>query len=205
MKKPDFPANGTLIVFAKTLDTSVKTRIALTEGQTAARNIYRELLTATSTAIETIPYHVAFTGSDQPGELSDHFKNAVSFYSQTGNNLGERMKNACLYCLQRGYLFAILIGCDCPERPAEDIILAANYLSSGTDVVLGPVEDGGYHLAGVNAQGLKIFDATQWSMPSLMNETLQITQQFDLKTMLLAPRNDIDTIGDYRRWRARIH
>lgn len=202
MGKPEFPGQTSIIVFAKTLNVPAKTRIANSEGQASATKIYRELLAATSASLINLPFHVAYAGSDQPCELLEYFGNAVSLYPQVGEDLGKRMKNACWHCMQMGYLSSIVIGCDCPERTADDIIHAASCLNDGTDVVLGPVEDGGYHLAGVNEKGLRIFDAKKWSTAELMRETLQITEDFMLKTVLLPIRNDIDTIEDYRQWKA---
>ena len=83
--------NIALIVFAKTLDSPVKTRIALTEGKEVADRIYRELLNATVEAIDVFPYYVAFAGGRVPGGLTTIFRNAVSFFPQTGNSLGLRI------------------------------------------------------------------------------------------------------------------
>jgi glycosyltransferase A (GT-A) superfamily protein (DUF2064 family) len=68
--------------------------------------------------------------------------------------------------------------------------------------VLGPVVDGCYHLAGVDCEGLQIFDATKWSCEELMTETLAIAETNNLKVKLLQIRNDIDTIDDYRYWKS---
>ena len=157
----------------------------------------------TSATLENIPYHVAYAGSDFAGELSEYFRNAVSFFPQQEGSLGARMKHACLHLRQKGYRWFIVIGCDCPERREEDIIETAEWLTAGTDVVLGPVEDGGYHLAGVNESGLIIFDATQWSTPRLLKETIGVAEEHNLRLNMLRFRHDIDTIEDYRAWKNR--
>lgn len=193
--------NIALIVFAKTLDSPVKTRIALTEGKEVADRIYRELLNATVEAIDGFPYYVAFAGGRVPGGLTTIFRNAVSFFPQTGNSLGLRMKNACLYCNGLGFARFIVIGCDCPERTEDDILLAASVLEHGHNVVLGPVSDGGYHLAGVDMRGLEIFNAISWSTEKLLKETLTIVRERNLEVYLLPMRNDIDTFKDYRSWK----
>ena len=190
-----------LIVFAKTLDAPVKTRIAHTEGRAAAIGIYRELLAITAHTIRDIPYHVAFAGNDSPGLLTTFFDRAVSFFPQCGEDLGIRMKNACLHCKATGCSGFIVIGCDCPKRTVEDIITAAQNLERGDNVVVGPVSDGGYSLAGVDISGLAIFDATKWSTGELMGETLAIISTRGLKSSLLPVLDDIDTIEDYRKWK----
>jgi rSAM/selenodomain-associated transferase 1 len=190
-----------LIVFTKTPDVPVKTRIAQTEGSVRAKQIYRELLKVTAESIRDLPYHVAFTGNSSPGELITFFGRAVSFFNQTGDDLGSRMRNACLHCQLNGANKFIVIGCDCPERTADDIMVTINALNDGYNVVIGPVADGGYHLAGIDCDGLSIFDAKKWSTPELMEETMTIAKEKGLKTMLLEMRNDIDTNDDYVRWK----
>ena len=191
-----------LIVFAKTLNSPVKTRIAKTEGKEVADRIYRELLQVTAETINGFPYYVAFAGGGVPGELTAIFTNAVAFFPQTGNDLGARMENACLYCHGLGFARCIVIGCDCPGRTADDILQAAQAMLQGCNVVLGPVTDGGYHLAGVDIQGLEIFKATAWSTANLMKETLMIIEKRNLRFSLLQMRGDIDTFKDYCCWKS---
>jgi rSAM/selenodomain-associated transferase 1 len=194
--------NIALIVFVKTLDSPVKTRIARTEGKEVADRIYRELLNMTAETINGFPYYVAFAGSHVPGGLTTIFSNAVSFFPQTGNNIGVRMKNTCLYCHGLGFARFIVIGCDCPERTADDILQASQAMQRGCNVVLGPVKDGGYHMAGVDIQGLEIFTATTWSTKELLKETLMIIKKRNLRSYLLPMRRDIDTFKDYRSWKS---
>ncbi|MDG5815450.1 TIGR04282 family arsenosugar biosynthesis glycosyltransferase [Chitinispirillales bacterium ANBcel5] len=190
-----------IIVITKTPDVPVKTRIAQTEGPHKAHMIYRELLEKTASSLEKLPHYVAYAGTSGPGDLRTIFTKATTFISQKGNDLGDRMKNACKQCYKHGYTHYILIGADCPQRSCDCILQAANHLKEGADVVLGPVEDGGYHLAGVNNSGLKIFDATQWGTSKLLKETLTISNTFNLRTVLMPTLSDIDSFNDYIRWK----
>ncbi len=203
MEKPQHSLdNFALIVFAKTLDSPVKTRIARTEGKQVADRIYRELLHATAEAITGFPYYVAFAGGRVPGGLTAIFSNSVAFFPQTGNDLGVRMTNACLYCHGFGFARFIVIGCDCPGRTADDILRASKAMRQGCNVVLGPVKDGGYHLAGVDLRGLEIFKAAAWGTKELLKETLMIIEKRNLRFSLLQVRSDIDTFKDYRAWKS---
>jgi rSAM/selenodomain-associated transferase 1 len=203
MEKPEQSLdNIALIVFTKTLDSPVKMRIARTEGKEVADRIYGELLKATAETIKGLPYYVAFAGGRVPGGLTAIFSNAVAFFPQTGNNLGVRMKNACLHCQGLGFARCIVIGCDCPGRTADDILQASQAMRQGCNVVLGPVIDGGYHLAGVDIKGLEIFKATAWSTTNLMKETLMIIEKRNLRFSLLPMRRDIDTFKDYWCWKS---
>ena len=66
----------------------------------------------------------------------------IPLHTQQGQNLGERMsralENALTDCSS-----AILIGTDCPALDISYIQQALEILQSGTDVVIGPAEDGG--------------------------------------------------------------
>jgi hypothetical protein len=108
-----------------------------------------------------------------------------------------------LHCHGEGAARFIVIGCDCPQRTVDEIVQASHCLLHGYNVVLGPVEDGGYHLAGVDLKGLAIFNAAKWSTKELLEETLEITRLSGLRTLLLRMRRDIDTIEDYARWKHR--
>ncbi|MDD5673753.1 MAG: DUF2064 domain-containing protein, partial [Chitinivibrionales bacterium] len=138
-----------------------------------------------------------------PGGLEAFFSKAAMYFPQREDNLGDRMKNACLHCHDLGFARYIVIGCDCPERTGDDILQASLALRQGCNVVLGPVRDGGYHLAGVDMRGLEIFKATAWGAAALMQETVAIVHKRRLKFSLLQMRNDIDTVKDYRRWKSR--
>jgi rSAM/selenodomain-associated transferase 1 len=190
-----------VIVFTKTLNVPVKTRIAEQEGALTAKKIYSELLEATKEQLIGLHYCVAYTGSKNPDQLKHIFNNADFFFEQSSDDLGERMKNSCLYCKAKGYDKFIVIGCDCPLRTNEELKLSETFLAEGTDVVLGPTEDGGYHLAGVNEKGLQIFSASKWSTEYILNETIEITKAYSLSVKLLERRFDIDTYDDYRRWK----
>jgi uncharacterized protein len=193
-----------IVVFTKTPDVPVKTRIAQAAGEEIAESIYRELLTVTAVSLEGVTYHVSFGGNTDPGELRTYFPDARSFVIQHGNDLGSRMKNVCLHFMNSGYNSCIVMGCDCPDRSTSDIIAAAEHLVNGNDIVLGPVEDGGYHLAGANRAGLCIFDATQWGTPYLLDETLSIAKKQGLNVARLRRLSDIDTIDDYTKWKDRF-
>jgi rSAM/selenodomain-associated transferase 1 len=190
-----------LIVFAKVPGSSAKTRIAATEGPEMARRIYGKLLRKTAESLSSLPYHVAYANANDPGELGGIFDDAISFFQQGPGDLGERLLAACSRFFIKGYDRFCIIGSDCPGLAEQDIVDAATALENGADVVLGPAEDGGYYLVCIEVKGLAVFQAKQWGSAGLLEETLRIAKSNHLKTSLLAPKFDIDTIGDYKRWR----
>lgn len=194
--------NVALIVFAKIPDSPVKTRIAATEGDRRAKQIYLELLYTTAHTLKNCEFHVAYANSAEPEELTQIFTCAQSFFQQDTGTLGKRLLSACKRFALIGYRKFCVIGTDCPFISKKDINITLNALRSGYDLVIGPAEDGGYYLAGVNNKGMKIFDAQNWSTPYLLKETMAIANTNKLKTLLLNTKFDVDLIADYNRWKS---
>lgn len=190
------------MIFAKVPDAgTAKSRIAATYGPVKASGIYYELLYATAESVQGIPYHVAYTGSDNPGSLRLIFQQALSFFSQEGETLGDRLKNAFLSLFNEGYKHICAIGADCPYLSGKNISESYGLLEQGVDVVIGPAEDGGYYLIGCNRRGLPVFSARQWGSSALFKETMDIIVSNNLSHSILKPLNDIDYMEDYRVWK----
>jgi rSAM/selenodomain-associated transferase 1 len=190
-----------VIVFAKTpVEGAVKTRIAAKAGNRAALDIYIELLNHTARTVKNIRYHVAYTG-DCRERLENIFSAAASFFLQTGDNLGDRMRNACKYMFSFGAESAIIIGCDCPYITPDSLNNAVSALTFGNDVVIGPANDGGYYLIGCIKKSLEVFDANDWGGPALFSQTMEIIRTGNLKTEMLPFLSDIDDMTGYRIWK----
>ena len=78
------------------------------------------------------------------------------FFIQTGDSLGDRMYNAFQYISQQGIHKIILIGSDIPQITHE-IINDAFAALDNYDCVLGPANDGGYYLIGLDRPESRIF------------------------------------------------
>jgi hypothetical protein len=123
----------------------------------------------------------------------------LSLNQQQGKDLGERMNHALTAALSR-YESAILIGCDCPSLKPEHLSQALQTLNDGSDAVIAPAEDGGYVLVGLNTPQPSLFQAINWSTPSVMTETRQRAVIHSLKLHELAMQWDVDTIEDWLRY-----
>ena len=115
---------------------------------------------------------------------------------QVSGNLGLRMSEAIRLALQSAD-HVILIGADCPTLTAADLDAAFYALQEGTDVVLGPAEDGGYYLIGMSRFHPELFADVPWSTRSVLEVTEKRLRQLQLKWQCLTMRNDIDTARDY--------
>jgi rSAM/selenodomain-associated transferase 1 len=126
---------------------------------------------------------------------------AVGPHYQRGADLGARMYTALSEGLTRAER-VVLVGSDCPTldvpylQGAFDALLAS-------DVVLGPAEDGGFVLIGCRRLADRALANVPWGAGDVLRQTLLRLHATGLSVALLAPRADVDTPADLRRWRAR--
>jgi len=64
--------------------------------------------------------------------------------------------------------------------------------------VLGPALDGGYYLIGLKQMVPDLFVGIPWSTDRVLKMTQEKATKFGLKTALLPPWRDVDTIDDLR-------
>jgi len=115
---------------------------------------------------------------------------------QAGGDIGLRMSHAMRSALQHaGHV--VLIGADCPSLTTDDLDTAFQALQQGSDVVLGPAEDGGYYLIGMNLHHPALFEDIPWSTPRVLEKTETRLRQLGLTWHRLTMRRDIDTAEDY--------
>ena len=181
-----------------------KSRIADVAGKERAEAIYAELLRTTSKAIEGLDCFVSYTGSATPGVLKRFFPRARNFIRQQEESLGERVRHALNTAREEGYTLLVAIGVDCPELTLSDIEEAFKRLENGTDVVIGPAEDGGYYLIAVKEPDCGIFSVEGWGTDSLLEESLAKIKELGLSHSLLDRKEDIDTLDDYEAWKSRL-
>lgn len=113
--------------------------------------------------------------------------------TQIGDDLGVRM----FHCFEDGV--QVLVGTDCPVMTSEYIIEAFDALQTN-DVVLGPTEDGGYALIGMNEPLAEMFTNIIWGEASVLEETMRRAQSIGVKVKLLSLIWDVDDAEDYKRW-----
>ena len=70
------------------------------------------------------------------------------------------------------------------------------------DVVVGPVEDGGYCLIGMTRPRAALFEDIAWGGGDVCDRTLAKAAHLGLKAVTLETLYDVDDADDHRRWRA---
>ena len=195
-----------LIIFVKNpVEGQVKTRVAASVGHAKAVEVYVELLKHTRNVVSEIlnradsrRFRVSIYYGDyvNTADLWDELN--VQKYLQTGNDLGERMRNAFANELAAGAASVVIVGSDCLELKPTHLEMAFGVLAK-TDVVIGPALDGGYYLLGMNQLQSFLFENKPWSQSNLLEITETELTQKNSNYQLLEPLSDIDTWDDYLR------
>jgi len=194
----DLPA---LAVFVKNLDPGTfKTRIAREKGTDVARDVYIELLKLTEIVVAGYRGEVyVFFNNYLPQPDQFPFLTQYSKQLQRGSDLGEKMSGA-IEELCETHQGVILIGSDCPLLSSAQLNEAREALQTN-DLVLGPAEDGGYYLIGMNKHRQQLFRDIEWSTSSVLEKTMEKASGANLKVHLLEKLYDVDHYADWERYR----
>lgn len=182
-----------LAIFARApVRGRVKTRLARVLGDDAALAVYERLLA------QTLVRLAPGCGHFHPeiwleGTARTRFE-GFPVIPQPEGDLGSRMAAA----FDAGV--AVLVGTDVPALDADYVERAIAALDD-VDLVIGPVEDGGYCLIAMNAPHPQLFQGIPWSTPAVLAATLDAAHALSLTVRLLEPLWDVDDAADFERWR----
>lgn len=187
-----------LIIFTRNPELGkCKTRLAKTIGDKAALNVYIFLLQHTASISKKVNAQrfVFYSDAIEQEDIwsNDHFNKNI----QHGKNLGERMYNAFLHVFAKDIKKAVIIGSDLLDLNTAIIDTAFQKLDQN-DAVIGPAQDGGYYLLGLNNLNSQIFKNKNWGTETVLQDTLD-----DLKycsVYMLKELNDIDTFEDMQHY-----
>jgi rSAM/selenodomain-associated transferase 1 len=214
MKRPSSPRSpdasrltphAALVVFAKApIPGQVKTRLCppLTPDEAATLHGSFVLDTLERTKAAATQFKLPFDRylACSPSSTHVFFKimeerQGVTLIDQTGDDLGTRMAQAFENLFSRGYKHVLIVGTDVPSLPLEQYAQALTLLESH-DLVLGPALDGGYYLIALNRSVPDLFTGIPWSTDQVLKLTQEKASTLGLKSALLAPWRDVDTIDD---------
>lgn len=122
------------------------------------------------------------------------------YESQVEGDLGVRMRTAFAQAFADGAKKAVLIGSDIPDLTAA-LLSEAFAALDGAKVVIGPSQDGGYYLIGMQAEAARhlyplLFDGMVWSTAEVFAETTRRLVNAAITPAVLATLRDIDTPED---------
>ena len=191
-----------LLIFARLPKAGAnKTRLIPALGAQNATLVYRQLVDQTLSqarqlANEQCPRElgcqatVCYTGGPAC-EIRAAFGDDLTYCEQVGHTLGDRLQHATKSAFDAGAKRVVVIGTDCPSLTSSDLRTAFKQLEAH-DVVIGPAQDGGYYLIGLNAEHASLFANIDWSTSQVLEQTLQKTREQELRVHQLRMLSDVD-------------
>jgi uncharacterized protein len=181
----------------------VKTRLASVIGPERATLIYRALVEHQAAQLpfgwDVAIYFAPVNAEEEMKHwLRLHLPDGARFLPQIDGDLGQRLTAVMKGEFARGSTRIFLIGGDCPGLSLGYFQEADTALDS-TDIVIGPADDGGYVLLGLNrplsASNVleALFKDIAWSSSAVLQHTLAAAS--NLSVHLLRPLTDIDDLA----------
>ena len=184
-----------LIVFAKQpVPGQVKTRLTSLLTEAEAARLYQAFLEDALVQYGTLDVAVRLYISPPPGPERPAFvPEEVVVKAQQGEGLGERMLLAFVESFAAGHEQLVIIGTDHPTLPTVFIAQAFDALAERLSVCIGPSDDGGYYLLGMNDFYPQLFDDMLYSHPEVFGETVQRASGTRANLTILPTWYDVDT------------
>ncbi len=191
--------NNALIVFIKApIPGKVKTRLSPPMTEKQVLDLYQIMVEELVEQFKNVDFcqiKVFCTPDSAIPQVKSWLGDELEYYSQKGEDLGERMYNALKQVRSEGFEKIVLIGSDIPTIDLTTIIRAFSVLEHA-DVTLGPSLDGGYYLVGMKKPHKFLFENIAWSTDKVLRQTIDKIQQKELSLSQIEVKNDIDTYED---------
>jgi len=122
----------------------------------------------------------------------------LKIVEQGEGDLGDRLARLLIDAYREKPECVLFIGTDSPHMPESRLHQAVKALAKA-EVVLGPVEDGGYDLIGLSGPYSELLDHIDWGTTRVLSQTLEHAAQSGLKTQCLDTGFDVDEPADLIR------
>jgi hypothetical protein len=177
----------------------VKTRLAADVGDETALKLYLAFIEDSLEMLEELNIDVILSvySNDNNRQIMDHIHKDHKIIDQKGKNLGERQYKSLEEAFKLGYEKVVVMAADCPDLE-PDFIEGAFASLNHCDAVIGPCEDGGYYLLGINREKLDqgIFSDVEWGSDQVMEIIRSNANHLGLVLFELPLWYDIDTYDD---------
>lgn len=122
-----------------------------------------------------------------------------------GDNLGQRLESVAEHVFSLGFNPFVVLGADSPTLPTTFIQEALSSLTSDqADITLGPTDDGGYYLGGLQRPVPRLFENVDWSTSLAYRQTAANLLTLNLRPHTLPDWYDVDMPADLERLREQI-
>jgi uncharacterized protein len=200
-----------LIIFIRYPEPgTTKTRLIPLLGAEGAADLQRKMTEQTLSQVKRLSTSrelrvgIRYDGGDKD-LMQTWLGRDFEYRPQGSGNLGGRMKHSLEDAVRAGATKAVIIGTDIPDLTHGIIEKAFDALTLN-NLVLGPAEDGGYYLIGLqnNSQSQVIpdlFTEINWGAGDVLEKTLKIAKNSGLSFALLNVLKDIDHPEDFMAWK----
>lgn len=190
-----------LLLFAKApRPGSVKTRLTPVLTPEEAAQLYKAFLQDVIQRVQVLEFEVrVYLAPPIPEGRQDEVLGDTPIRRQKGPSLGARMEQAFQETLEEGFEDVLLMGTDHPTLPISFLRQGARALQQERSVAIGPTEDGGFYLLGMNAFYPELFDDMSYSHSQVFSDTLARAGQTNAQITVLPQWYDVDTPPDIER------
>jgi uncharacterized protein len=200
MRRAEFRGQCALAVMAKAPQAGqVKTRLSppLDSHQAAALNIafLRDTIECLKRVEAAVPAQVvlSYTPVGAEASFAGIVPEDVALIPQRGSGFGERLYYTVEDLFATGFSAVCVIDSDSPTVPVHAYVEAVQRLLSDDNcVVMGPCDDGGYYVLGLNALHNQLFENIAWSTEVVAEQTRQIAREIHLPLYSLPAWFDVD-------------
>lgn len=170
----------------------------------------RDITENIALAARSAPIHgwVAYAPAGEERSFEGHLADGTELVLADGlprmpsgvEGFGRSLLHAAQALFKYGYGAVCLVNSDSPTLPTSLLIKAARaLLASGERVVLGPADDGGYYLIGMNQPHPRLFADIAWSTESVAAATRARADSLNLEVVTLPTWYDIDDMASLAR------
>ena len=182
-----------LIIFTRKPELGkVKTRLAKDTSDEVALAVYNDLLIHTHQITKNIEGDkwVFYTDEIEFEDIWDEGDYMKMIQAQ--GDLGAKMQDAFFKGFGAGYFEIVIIGSDVDTLTTEIIEDAFEQVKQ--QPVIGPSEDGGYYLLGLEEPRTDVFQNKEWGTDTVLRDTLLDLAEEEIA--FLDELNDIDLLED---------
>lgn len=193
--------DNSLLLFAKVPRAGdVKTRLTPVLTPMEAARLYMAFLRDTLRRLSRLDVDLRlYLAPPLPDDDLTGVPTDVTVHEQKGNSLARRMRNAFRETFQAGYDHVVITGTDHPTLPTSFVRQSFTVLDPARSICIGPSEDGGFYLLGMNTFYPQPFEDMTYSHPRVFDETLKRIGGTNARLTVLPKWYDVDTPKTLRR------